>query len=104
MTELGRGPTAATIFFLFYNFSTREKAFYILFVHTFIAILNCELKMIYRDPRPYMMDPDIMAYSCSKTFGNPSGHSSLSGCFYTSVFLILFHDKDHTLDKYGYML
>eukprot|EP00347_Sterkiella_histriomuscorum_P005707 403355575 len=92
MTLFGYGHAAIIFFALFYAFSTREKAFYLLLVHTVAGIMNQELKMIYHNPRPYISSPDIQALACSKSFGNPSGHSSLSSCFYTSLFLVVMYD------------
>lgn len=46
-----------------------------------------------------MIVQDIEALDCSKTYGNPSGHSMTVSCFYTSVFLLLYFDKDFTVRK-----
>ena len=92
MTLFGYGHAAIVAFALFFIFSTRDKAFYLLLMHTIAGIMNQELKMVYHNPRPYMSSPDVQALACSKSFGNPSGHSSLSACFITSVFLVVFHD------------
>ena len=35
-------------------------------------------KLAYHDPRPFWVDTDIQAFSCSSQYGNPSGHSSTS--------------------------
>jgi membrane-associated phospholipid phosphatase len=35
---------------------------------------NC-LKLAYHDPRPYWISSQILSYSCSKHYGNPSGHA-----------------------------
>jgi membrane-associated phospholipid phosphatase len=94
---LGNGPVAVGFFILYFCFSTREKAFYILLVHTFIGTINLELKIIYHNPRPYMTEPNIIPYNCSKSFGNPSGHCSLTSCFFLTLFLMIFHDKDYAL-------
>lgn len=43
-----------------------------------------------------MVSSELIAFGCPKSFGNPSGHSSLSACLYTSMFLLFFHDHvDH---------
>jgi len=80
------------IFAMFFTFSTREKAFYMLLVITVIGIANQEIKMIYHNPRPSYGSPDVQPLACSKSFGNPSGHASLSACFYISFFLVMYHD------------
>ena len=40
-----------------------------------------------------MVADDVEALACSKSYGNPSGHSSLSACFFTALFLMIFHDQ-----------
>ena len=94
MTLLGYGQAAIVFFVGFFVLSTREKAFYLLLVHTVAGIVNQELKMVYHNPRPYISSPDVQALGCSKSFGNPSGHSSLGACFYTTLFLIVFNDLE----------
>ena len=97
LSYLGTGPIGIGFFVLFFVFSTREKAFYILLAQTCCQNLNLEMKIIYHDPRPYMVFSDIEAVSCSKSFGNPSGHSNFSACFYLTLFLMYFHDVDYTV-------
>jgi len=92
MTLFGYGQFAIIVFALFFTFSTREKAFYMLLVHTVAGIVNQELKIIYHNPRPYISSPDVLALACSKSFGNPSGHSSLAACFFITLFLVIYHD------------
>lgn len=96
ITYLGEGYAAAILFTFAFVYTSRDKAFYLLFVHAAATTVNKNLKIIYRNPRPYMISPELTAFGCSKSFGNPSGHSSLSACLYMSLFLITFHDHvDH---------
>ncbi len=96
ITYLGEGYAAAIIFGISFFVTSRDKAFYILFVHAVATTVNKNLKIIYRNPRPYMVNSELIAFGCSTSFGNPSGHSSLSACLYTSMFLLFFHDHvDH---------
>jgi hypothetical protein len=97
MTYLGYGAGCMAIIGIYYFFSTREKAFYLLFVYITESYVNEQLKLIYKNPRPFMSSDAMIAYSCSKSFGNPSGHAHTSACFYVSLFLLFFFDKDHTL-------
>ena len=48
-------------------------------------------KIVYAEPRPYMIDPTIEAMRCSKQLGNPSGHSSGALVTAISIFLDIFH-------------
>lgn len=94
ITYLGEGYAGALIFGLAFAFSTKDKAFYILLCHTVGSTINKNLKILYRNPRPYMVDSALHAFECSKSFGNPSGHSTLSACIYITVFLLVFHERD----------
>ena len=94
-TILGEGYAAAAIILLSFVFTSRERTFFLLLALECASYVNKNLKLMYRNPRPYMVHQDIIAFGCSKSFGNPSGHSSLSACFYMTLFLVLFHDKGH---------
>ena len=45
------------------------------------------LKLLYHQPRPYWVSDGVRAYKCSKDYGFPSGHSSIS--MHVTVFMIL---------------
>jgi membrane-associated phospholipid phosphatase len=96
VTYLGEGYAGALAFALAFAFSTKDRAFYILLCHATGSTMNKNLKIIYRNPRPYMVDSEIIAFECSKSFGNPSGHSTLSACLYVTLFLLCFHDGQYT--------
>lgn len=49
------------------------------------------LKLALANPRPYMINSDIVPISCSKAFGDPSGHSSASFILGIVLFLDVFH-------------
>ena len=88
-------------FIIFYIFSTRERAFYILLVHTTESLFNQLTKMIYRSSRPYFYQERGMKIfgSCAMTYGNPSGHASFSAAIYVTLFLMIFHDRDHRVEE-----
>jgi hypothetical protein len=93
ITLFGYGAAGAAFFFLAYIFSSREKAFYILFVHTVQSLYNQEAKMLYRSARPYFESERMRIFgSCAMTYGNPSGHASFSSSVYVTLFLLIFHD------------
>lgn len=50
-------------------------------------------KLAYADPRPYMISEKIHPWSCSREFGNPSGHAQASAMVALGVFLDYFHGK-----------
>ena len=41
-----------------------------------------------------MVGAYVRVLDCSKSFGNPSGHASLTATFYTALFLLAFHDQE----------
>jgi membrane-associated phospholipid phosphatase len=58
-------------------------------------VVNAYMKLVYHQPRPFMIDREIISYSCSKGFGNPSGHSSAAWSFAIILFLDIFHGMPH---------
>ena len=50
-------------------------------------------KIAYHEPRPYMVNSGIIPISCSRAFGNPSGHSSSAIIVPIVLFLDIFHGK-----------
>ena len=75
---------------------SRPKAMYYWAVFSFDKIFSSLFKLIYADPRPYMMDSAIKPISCSKSFGNPSGHSTASSMITIVLFFDLFHGRSKT--------
>jgi membrane-associated phospholipid phosphatase len=64
------------IFISFFTPGWRVKTIYYAFAITVLLILMNVTKLLYADPRPYWVNPDIIVGSCSRNYGNPSGHSS----------------------------
>ena len=98
ITLLGYGAAGVVFVILALNFSTRDKALYLLFVQVVESLYNQWVKMLYRSPRPYLVSDEMQIFgTCAMTYGNPSGHASFSASFYTTCFLLIFHDEDSTL-------
>lgn len=74
-------------------FSKRSHFFYFLACFSIDKLYVSYFKLAYADPRPYMIDKEIVPYTCSKAFGNPSGHSSAASLFAIVCFLDIFHGK-----------
>ncbi|CAK60732.1 unnamed protein product (macronuclear) [Paramecium tetraurelia] len=74
-------PGIALLIFIF----TENKLASIIYMCLiqFTISFNSVLKNVYHQPRPYWIEPDIVALSCNKEFGKPSGHAmgSLLMCF-----------------------
>lgn len=49
------------------------------------------VKIIYADPRPYLLEPRIQQFKCALCFANPSGHAFASSLAVVAPFLDLFH-------------
>jgi membrane-associated phospholipid phosphatase len=50
--------------------------------------LNALLKMLYVQPRPYMVYPDILGLDCNQDFGRPSGHSMVGFILYSTLYFL----------------
>ena len=101
ITLFGYAAVGIGFFFLFYTFSTREKAFYFLLVQTSESLLNQLAKLIYHNSRPYFYTERGMKIygSCAMTYGNPSGQAMFSASIYITLFLLIFHDRDYRIEE-----
>jgi membrane-associated phospholipid phosphatase len=72
-------------------FSTRPRFFYYLAVAAICTLMISYMKIAYHEPRPYMISPDITPISCSKAFGQPSGHSMAASLLAIAGVLDVFH-------------
>ena len=71
----------------------RSKMMYYLVLFTLDKGYVNYFKIAYNEPRPYMINSNIDPISCSRAFGNPSGHSSSALIVPIVVFLDIFHGK-----------
>ena len=90
MSKAGGGAESLICLVFSFLFAPREKYFYYLSMFTLDKLYVGYFKLAYAEPRPYMVTEDIHPISCSKAFGNPSGHSS-SSVLYFVVFFDVFH-------------
>ena len=97
-TTLGGGKELITLVFIGFVWCTRSKFFYFLAILTLDKVIVSYYKLIYNNPRPYMVDDNIYSYTCSTSFGNPSGHSSASSVFAVCLMLEIFHG--HSYDPF----
>jgi membrane-associated phospholipid phosphatase len=74
----------------------RERFFYFNFVLALYMGIMCYFKLVYADPRPFMITDKIKPIGCYSEYGNPSGHSWASMTFPIVLFLDQFHGKDQT--------
>ncbi|KAL4460969.1 hypothetical protein ABPG74_016441 [Tetrahymena malaccensis] len=62
----------------------RIYTFNYIIIFAFTAALFNLLKLIYNDPRPYMVYDQIQGKECSAEYGNPSGHAMLN--FFAAIY------------------
>lgn len=82
----GNGRELNMLFLYHMIFSGKYHRAFMTSIHvaSFFMISNC-LQLLYQDPRPFWMDNEIQAFSCSKGFGNPCGHMMSAAVFASLV-------------------
>lgn len=100
-TRLGGGKELKFLTVFGLIFCNRSRALYYLAVITIYEFFLGEFKMLYHDPRPYMVETSIKPVYCSREFGNPSGHSLAAALFSIVVFLDLYHASPIRSDLQG---
>lgn len=91
LSWFGGGKEIGVMLLFSFLFAPREKFFYYLCAFTLDKLYVGYYKLSYADPRPYMADGNIHPITCSRAFGNPSGHSSAAQVFAWVIFLDVFH-------------
>lgn len=86
-TSIGGGKELIALSSVGFIFCKRERFFYFFFMYGLYGIIVGYYKLAYANPRPYMISMNIKPFSCSKAFGNPSGHSEASSVFAIGLFL-----------------
>lgn len=94
-TSLGGGAEAVTLCCAGFLLGSRETFFYYLSIYTIDKMYISFGKLLYHEPRPYMISLNILPMTCSRHFGNPSGHSSCASMVAFALFLDIFHGKPH---------
>ena len=90
-----------------YCFATRRFFLKLILVVFVAQNLITYLKLIYHDPRPYFTSDNVTAMSCSRGYGNPSGHCLITASVYGALWFLLFirnDKKQHTLFPKKWML
>jgi len=91
---MGNGFLYIILFVLIYNWASRGRALYYLFLLSLLITLMALGKNFFAQPRPYMVDSQIVAMGCTLGFGNPSGHSLFASGFLLVMFLDYFWPFD----------
>ncbi|CDW73654.1 pap2 superfamily phosphatase [Stylonychia lemnae] len=90
---LGGSQAYCILLFILFLFLSRARSFYYILYMTCAIFVQDVLKSVYKDPRPYMTQSEIINQNCSFSFGNPSGHTSFLTAFSFMVFLDYFKIK-----------
>jgi len=98
LSWFGGGKEVLFAIFITFIWSSRSKFFYYLFIFGIDKIFLGYFKLVYANPRPYMIDTEIIPVKCSDGFGLPSGHASSSSVFAIAIFLDYFHGSDINSD------
>lgn len=93
VSDLGGGSELLALFSITFLVGSRPKAIYFMTTLAIDKVLIGLLKIAYKEPRPYLKFFDIEPLSCSKEYGNPSGHSSAAFATSIVLFLDLFHGE-----------
>jgi membrane-associated phospholipid phosphatase len=63
-----------------------------------ILYVNGMLKLVYEEPRPFWVSPDITSNECLKEFGNPSGHCFIASFFFLTIYLHKYYEVGHKVN------
>ena len=76
----------AVILMTFYALTVQKIKTLAFFLYFFLITYVCSiLKLIYHNPRPYWVSPNVEALECYSEYGNPSGHSMMSIIFFGMI-------------------
>jgi membrane-associated phospholipid phosphatase len=84
ITELGTEKFYIPVILFFFWWIDEKQGFRLGFLILLSAWINVFLKDVFRQPRPFNLDPSLgLAYE--PTYGVPSGHAQYSFCFWVSI-------------------
>jgi membrane-associated phospholipid phosphatase len=98
-SSLGGGKEQMVLIGVTFFWGRRSKLMYYLIFFALDKSYVNFFKLAYHDPRPYMINSNIAPISCSRAFGNPSGHSSSSLILPIVLFLDIFHGRTYKAHK-----
>ena len=96
---MGGGKEVSITVVCFLIWSDRSKFMYYVAVLGLDKMITSYFKLAFAAPRPYMIDSEIKPITCSKGFGNPSGHSSAASMLTIVLFLDTFHGTPYAMNK-----
>ncbi len=87
---LGPTPIFVIVGVFFFNYGSIIDAYFVIIGFSFSGYLMGVTKVIYHDPRPFMSRDAIESPTCTRGYGNPSGHSQ-SIAMVTFTVVLLYH-------------
>lgn len=90
ISEMVSEEFIAGLMLLTYNFSPRRFFLKILALFFTLQTIMSFFKEFYHNPRPFFSKDNIDAISCSKGYGNPSGHCMFIIGFYGTLWTLIF--------------
>ena len=101
ISKFGIPSLMQIIYFIVFLFLPLNSSFLIFQSIIYPSYFTNLLKIIYRQDRPYWHS-EILTQVCSKGYGNPSGHSFSSTCFYLCLSQVIFNNYNFFKKwKYG---
>ncbi|CDW83136.1 pap2 superfamily phosphatase [Stylonychia lemnae] len=97
LDKIGSGDAYFYYLILGFLLLRRARSFYYILACVFATSLQDLCKSLYKHPRPFMTNDQIINISCSYTFGNISGHTSQ---FTALSFILLMDYWQHRRDQY----
>ena len=81
-------------------FMSRERFWYYIVSIQLATFTKLNLKMIFSQPRPTWIWPDVSDIGCSSSFGSPSGHATRAANFAWMAVLDLFFSSQWNRDNF----
>ena len=92
ITNFGSQVFYIPVFIIFFYLNPINYNFYILSTLIISIYIDCLLKIIYHDPRPFWKEKNLYK-ECEGGFGNPSGHSFGSCATYLGIYHLSMRNK-----------
>ncbi len=92
ITHFGSQVFYIPVLFIFFYFNPINYCFYIITTLIISLYIDCLLKIIYHDPRPYWIETKLFR-DCEIGYGNPSGHSLCATATYFGIWKLSMTNK-----------
>lgn len=84
---LGDSPSFIVLLATIFPFTSRQDAFYYQFSLGFGLFIRCLMKLIFRDPRPFMTTLSVYPNLCDLSYGTPDSEIFLATLMIGVVYL-----------------